>query len=66
MDSTSKTATFLYMAAGSAGKIGELQKGTLLKSKQGIKDLAKGMENVLKNSELAVLKQSINYLMKQK
>ena len=48
MDSTSKTATFLYMAAGSAGKIGELQKGTLLKSKQGIKDLAKGMENVLK------------------
>ena len=48
MDSTSKTATFLYMAAGSAGKIGELQKGTLLKSKQGIKELAKGMENVLK------------------
>ena len=48
MDSTSKTATFLYMAAGSAGKIGDLQKGTLLKSKQGIKELAKGMENVLK------------------
>lgn len=48
MDSTSKASTFLFMAAGSAGKIGELQKGTLLRTKQGIKDLAGGMENVLK------------------
>jgi hypothetical protein len=48
MDSTSKASTFLFMAAGSAGKIGELQKGTLLRTKQGIKDLAAGMENVLK------------------
>ena len=37
------------MAAASAGKVAELQQGTLTKSKEGIKSLAAGMEKVLKN-----------------
>jgi len=49
LEGSSQTATFLYMAAASAGKVAELQQGTLTKSKEGIKSLAAGMEQVLKN-----------------
>jgi hypothetical protein len=49
LEGSSQTANFLYMAAASAGKVSELQQGTLTKSKQGIKSLAAGMEQVLKN-----------------
>ena len=48
MNSSQQTQALLYNAAGSMGRIAELQQGTLLRSKQGIKDLGQGMENVLK------------------
>lgn len=49
MESSDQTKSFLFSAAGSVGRIGDLQLGTALRSKEGIKDMAKGIENVMKS-----------------
>lgn len=40
------TRLLLMNAANAAGRLGDLQAGTLLRSKQGVKDLAKGVNQV--------------------
>lgn len=47
LESSSETKTILFQAAGSVGRLDDLMKGTLLRSKQGTKDMAKGFENIL-------------------
>jgi hypothetical protein len=46
--SSKETQNFLYQAAAQVGRIQDLQFGTITRSKQGLKDLSKGMEGVLK------------------
>ena len=48
LKASSETKTLLYQAAGSVGKISDLQNGILLKSKSGMKSLGVGMDNILK------------------
>ena len=48
LNGTDETATLLYKAAGSMGKIQDLQSGVLLKTPEGINNLSKGLDNVLK------------------
>jgi hypothetical protein len=48
LEASSQTRAFLLSAAGSVGRIDELMNGTILRSKAGIKDMAKGMDNMLK------------------
>lgn len=43
-----KTRAMLLQAANSVGRMKELKDGTILNSKQGIKDMAKGFDNILK------------------
>jgi len=45
---SNQTKSLLFSAAASVGKIGDLQKGVLTRSKEGIKALAEGVTNVLK------------------
>lgn len=42
------TQALLFQAAGSVGRINDLMNGTILKSKNGINDMARGFDNVLK------------------
>lgn len=42
------TQALLYQAAGSVGRIDDLMKGTILRSKKGVQDMARGFDNVLK------------------
>lgn len=42
------TQALLLQAAGSVGRIDDLMKGTILKSKDGVNAMAKGFDNVLK------------------
>jgi len=48
LEASDQTRAFLLSAAGSVGRIDELMNGTILRSKAGIKDMAKGMDNMLK------------------
>lgn len=48
LKASSETKTLLFQAAGSVGKIADLQNGVLLKSKDGMKSLGVGMDNILK------------------
>ena len=45
LNASQQTKNMLYMAAGSVGRISDLQQGTIMNTKAGIKDMAKGMEN---------------------
>ena len=45
---SNQTKSLLFSAAASVGKVGDLQKGVLTRSKEGIKALAEGVTNVLK------------------
>jgi len=47
LNTSQETKTLLYQAAGSVGRISDLQNGILTKSKAGLKDLGQGMDNVL-------------------
>lgn len=49
LESSEQTRAFLFSAAGSVGRMQELQQGTILQSKSGINSMAKGIENVMKN-----------------
>ena len=53
LSASDETKNLLYNAAASVGRIGDLQKGTLLRSKAGIKDLRKGFDNILKSFGVA-------------
>lgn len=46
-ESSDQTKSLLFAAAGSMGRIADLQKGIITRSKGGLKDMAKGIENVL-------------------
>ena len=48
LEASNQTRGFLLSAASSVGRIDELMNGTILRSKAGIKDMAKGMDNMLK------------------
>ena len=48
LSTSTETKNLLYQAAGSVGRISDLQNGILTKSKAGLKDLGSGMDNVLK------------------
>ena len=48
LNTSQETKTLLYQAAGSVGRISDLQNGILTKSKAGLKDLGQGMDNVLR------------------
>lgn len=48
LKASSETKTLLFQAAGSVGRIADLQNGVLLKSKTGMKELGMGMDNILK------------------
>ena len=43
-----KTRAMLLQAANSVGRMKDLKNGTILNSKEGIKDMAKGFDNILK------------------
>jgi len=45
---SNQTKSLLFSAAASVGKVGDLQKGVLTRSKEGIKALSEGVTNVLK------------------
>jgi hypothetical protein len=47
-NASDQTRALLYSAAGTVGKIGDLQNGVLTRSRQGIKSLSEGVENILK------------------
>jgi hypothetical protein len=44
-----QTKALLFQAASYVGRVGDLMAGTVLKTKGGMKDMAAGMEKVLKN-----------------
>lgn len=48
LKASAETKTLLFQAAGSVGRIADLQNGVLLKSKTGMKELGMGMDNILK------------------
>lgn len=48
LSSSSETKTLLFQAAGSVGKIADLQNGILMQTKEGQKALGQGLDNVLK------------------
>ena len=48
MEATDQTKNFLFMSASAVGRTTELINGSILKTKQGTKDIAKGMRGVLK------------------
>ena len=48
LNGTDETANLLYKAAGSIGKIEDLQSGVMYKTPEGIKNLSEGLNNVLK------------------
>lgn len=45
---SNETKALLFQAASHVGRVGDLMAGTVLKTKGGMKDMAKGMETVLK------------------
>ena len=47
-NASSQTQALLFSAAATVGKVGDLQKGILTRSRQGVKELANGITNVLK------------------
>lgn len=47
-DIDDKTRGLLAQAAGRTGRLGDLQRGTILNNKQGYKDLATGLEDVFR------------------
>ena len=49
LEASDQTKALLFNAAGSVGRISDLMNGTILRSKSGIKDMAQGINNVLKN-----------------
>ena len=49
LSASDETKNLLYNAAASVGRIADLQKGVLLRSKSGIKDLRKGFDSILRN-----------------
>jgi hypothetical protein len=48
LSASEETKNLLYNAAASVGRVGDLQKGILTRSKAGLKDLRKGFDNILK------------------
>lgn len=48
-EASGQTRALLFRAAGHAGRVGELMNGTVLKTKAGIRDMAKGMKSVLRD-----------------
>jgi DNA-binding phage protein len=48
MTASTETKNFLFMSASAVGRTVELINGSILKTKQGTKDIAKGMRGVLK------------------
>jgi len=48
MTASTETKNFLFMSASAVGRTVELMNGSILKTKQGTKDIAKGMRGVLK------------------
>ncbi len=48
VDASAETRSLLVYAASQTGRIGDLMNGTVLQSKEGIKDMAKGLQGVLK------------------
>ncbi|MBP7565546.1 MAG: hypothetical protein KA795_06030, partial [Burkholderiaceae bacterium] len=47
-ESSQQVKSLLFNSAAAVGRINELQNGTILQSKEGIKDMARGLENQLK------------------
>ncbi len=47
-EASNQTKAFLFQSAAQVGRTGDLMNGTILKTKAGIKDMAKGMEMMLK------------------
>ena len=47
MNASTERQAFLFQAAAQMGRVADLQNGTILKTKQGIKDMEKGMEKML-------------------
>jgi len=48
LNASDQTSNLLYRAASAVGRVGDLQKGILTRSKAGLKDLGKGFESILK------------------
>ncbi len=58
--SSAQVQSFLYNAAGQVGKIQDLQFGIITRSKNGIKELAKGMEKTLQGFGIRSLEEIEN------
>jgi len=48
LKASKETQSLMFMSASSVGRMAELQKGTLLQTKGGMKDMARGLENTFK------------------
>ena len=66
MEASAQQKTLLYQAAGSMGATSELISGTLLSTKDGLKKLAGGMENILGKFGIESLDQIANMSDQQK
>jgi len=49
LDASNETRTLILQAASKVGRVEDAMNGTITRSKEGIKDLAKGMEKILKD-----------------
>lgn len=65
-NASSQTQTLLYQAANSVGKLGELQSGTWLQTKEGMKSAAQGIENIINRFSGVSLDQIENLTAEQK
>lgn len=59
-DAGPQIQSLLVNGAASVGRLDELQKGVLLRTKSGVKDLAKGLENTLKGFGVSSLEEVEN------
>ena len=66
MEASSQQKALLYQAAGSMGATSELISGTLLNTKDGMKKLAGGMENILGKFGVGSMEQVANMSDQQK
>ena len=60
MESSQQTQTMIFMAAGKVGKMNEAMNGTLLKTKEGVKSLGKGLEGILRDFGVGSLEEIDN------
>jgi hypothetical protein len=65
-NASSQTQTLLYQAANSVGKLGELQSGTWLQTKEGMKSAAQGIENIIERFSGVSLDQIENLTAEQR